>query len=1452
MKTKELIFIESLGALLIAITEKECLDPEPPIDLGDVQASGKVFGSKATYSVLRDLKLLGWKSVSARQMERGQGRLQRAQRTPPLIDHARHNAPVGQTTFDLDTSLMYQCLPGYTTKGFARTKCFFYNGTAKWFGPDITCEPKSCGDPQDILNGSKEKSCVHVGCEISYVCQPGFELVGRAKHTCQPEGIWLPKDLPTCVPVHCPDLEHPANGKVMYTSTTFNSPATYECKYGYMLVGESTRRCGPNKRWSGTEPQCKEINCGSPGILYNGWLDGSRMTLHAVIEFHCLEGMTFDGENERTVCQSDGTWSTPFPKCYEINCGHPGQLPNGWLENIEKGTALGASVIFRCKEGMTLVGHTSSLCQVDGQWRYPPPNCFAPCQIPVVAFGNVTSKKDPPEESTVSPGKNETEVVREIHKPGATVPHGKIVDILCENRYEPSQSLSPPQCFNGTFTQAPRCQPARCKSLPRAPKHGMVIAPKTGHGMRARFTCKDGYTLVGHNVTECQYGDWIGETPNCVQVFCKFPGSIPNGRVLLVGNMGLYDYRNYVTKVANNRQIMFECDKGFVLADGPIGKTCIRGEWSPKIETPKCVPSQHPNFRWMRKRRKRSIGGIHRCKKQQQGGGGGGGAAGARRNRKRGRGGEEEDYDAGPFGCERLDEEPNLHSTVVQGAMNENQTYNDGTIMKIGCLHGFELNMGNDSIKCKNGAWRPKSPRCNALPCKTPYIQHGTFSDGSKTLYFQEVLKHSKAIHFRCSKGYQLKGSNKMMCWYGEWDVTDIPECMPAPCKLMQIKYGAYSGRYRAGNIVIHGTELDYTCGGDFKKVDQGSIRCHLGEWKPSKPACTHPSSLTTAAKTQNHSTNAHHIFTNYREYDLADERGTENNKRRSVWLDLGIQTQLDSHGKRPCVRPPKERGSILYFEGRPLDFEMEYSFVDSSEILYRCANGKPKTKSRWKIICADGTWTKNNNFSCEGSNPPASEIKELIKLINSSCLYNKEGNHVVTFSNEHQLIKDHYDFPPASTLISRCEDIGKFILKGAAKRKCISGQWLGVTPKCEGLSQFHDLSLDKPPTILFRYVNGSIMQSSDGKLIVYPGTTLHMECLWIRKFGSPKWEISNSEREYAEGWAEEEGRDSFLEYRLTIENAETEDSGIYRCVTPARQAHQIVIVVKGKFSILFRVECPKLPENTELAFSTLEVKLGTRVSIQCKSGDSVVGAKEVTCLPSGKWSSPLPRCKGLECPEISSGADLVPLRYMSSVTNRSYDRDEMVPPKVSIHDRFVGGKAVFSCPSGYMVQGNAVVICQSSGQWSSTPPTCIEVECRPPLSPKNGYLKGTPPYKIGDTVQFECEHGYMIDGTPIINCQKNGKWSSSPSVKCLQVCTYPGSIIGGKSSPVKFYYAVGEKVYFECDEDYEIGGARMLQCLGNGKWSTTIPTCIPSASKNDGSNFMSDLNKQRKSKRTN
>lgn len=63
-------------------------------------------------------------------------------KTPPHIDHARHNAQLEQSTFDLDATIQYQCLNGYVTNGFPRAKCLAIDNAASWFGPDISCERK--------------------------------------------------------------------------------------------------------------------------------------------------------------------------------------------------------------------------------------------------------------------------------------------------------------------------------------------------------------------------------------------------------------------------------------------------------------------------------------------------------------------------------------------------------------------------------------------------------------------------------------------------------------------------------------------------------------------------------------------------------------------------------------------------------------------------------------------------------------------------------------------------------------------------------------------------------------------------------------------------------------------------------------------------------------------------------------------------------------------------------------------------------------------------------------------------------------------------------------------------------------------------------------------------------------------------------------------------------------
>lgn len=60
--------------------------------------------------------------------------------------------------------------------------------------------------------------------------------------------------------------------------------------------------------------------------------------------------------------------------------------------------------------------------------------------------------------------------------------------------------------------------------------------------------------------------------------------------------------------------------------------------------------------------------------------------------------------------------------------------------------------------------------------------------------------------------------------------------------------------------------------------------------------------------------------------------------------------------------------------------------------------------------------------------------------------------------------------------------------------------------------------------------------------------------------------------RVYPEGWTMDEGRDSTLEYRLSIIHAVEDDTGKYTCITPARYEHTINIVVKVRFFLPHRI----------------------------------------------------------------------------------------------------------------------------------------------------------------------------------------------------------------------------------------------------------------------------------------
>lgn len=67
----------------------------------------------------------------------------------------------------------------------------------------------------------------------------------------------------------------------------------------------------------------------------------------------------------------------------------------------------------------------------------------------------------------------------------------------------------------------------------------------------------------------------------------------------------------------------------------------------------------------------------------------------------------------------------------------------------------------------------------------------------------------------------------------------------------------------------------------------------------------------------------------------------------------------------------------------------------------------------------------------------------------------------------------------------------------------------------------------------------------------------------------------------------------------------------------------------------------------------------------------------------------------------------MAPLANTEITRNGTLKKNETAPPKITIGNRAVGGKAVFTCPQGFLIEGESEAVCQSNGQWSNDIPLC-------------------------------------------------------------------------------------------------------------------------------------------------
>uniref|UniRef100_A0A4W5JVA1 Sushi domain-containing protein n=1 Tax=Hucho hucho TaxID=62062 RepID=A0A4W5JVA1_9TELE len=329
------------------------------------------------------------------------------------------------------------------------------------------------------------------------------------------------------------------------------------------------------------------------------------------------------------------------------------------------------------------------------------------------------------------------------------------------------------------------------------------------------------------------------------------------------------------------------------------------------------------------------------------------------------------------------------------------------------------------------------------------------------------------------------------------------------------------------------------------------------------------------------------------------------------------------------------------------------------------------------------------------------------------------------------------------------------FLIRGEKRRTCkANGEWGGVLPVCQ------PVSCPFPPPLKngFIQVRCSPSQIHVGRKVEYicdEGYEIAGEAVWTcLKDG--KWDRSRRPRCNPVQCPEPPLEENHLVLRSLDSDFGTvelscEDGYVLhgartlRC-TPAQEWNDTFPVCKQVF-------CGPPPEvafgDPSSAPLSAPSYFSSIVSYSCMDGFTLRKEGSVTCQANGHWSSPVPECIPVECPqpvEIANGiVDVQGLMYLST--------------------------ALFSCKLGYTLVGNATVLCGESGLWIGGVPSCRPIECSVPKEIPNGKVAYTK-LQFTHAVTYSCRRGYRLQGPETLKCLANGGTvTATETLSCTPAC---------------------------------------------------------------------------------
>lgn len=413
--------------------------------------------------------------------------------------------------------------------------------------------------------------------------------MGARERLCLPSGDWSEEE-PSCQIIYCELLP----GKLEHGSVTgsednmYGTTVQFSCDHGYELLGNERILCSSDGKWDGSFPVCRPVQCPNPGLVAHSIISLKKANFKAhaqvyqygdILSYECRKGYVFSKTNNTIErhCLADGTWSGKPPVCSRITCRDLAIPLNGYtsrpiqseLLNGEEekyiGAALAGQVVhFGCKPGyQRMAGSASAKCLETGKWNISSlPNC-QPVRCPrppLIKNGDMEGSV--PEEYVFS------HQVKYACNSGFRMkgePH-----IICTS----SGSWSTP---------FPSCNRVVCPQIDSNDlDNGFITFSFDSTDLRAlhpillKFSCKDGYDLVGSPLAQCtSTGDWSHPLPTCVPWSCDSPPIPFHGKI-------------QSTEVSSNSVVVnIQCDRGYELSSNGSVTCDSSGIWKGKVE---CLP----------------------------------------------------------------------------------------------------------------------------------------------------------------------------------------------------------------------------------------------------------------------------------------------------------------------------------------------------------------------------------------------------------------------------------------------------------------------------------------------------------------------------------------------------------------------------------------------------------------------------------------------------------------------------------------------------------------------------------------------------------------------------------------------------------------------------------------------------------------------------------------------